>query len=465
MKRTKILCTIGPASKSKSVLKRMISAGMNGIRINTAHADFPRYEEIVKNVREISDLPIMLDIKGPELRIKTEGKLQLTRGQVLEVGVKKSDKTHFTRDVYDQVEEGDLILLDNGLIRTHVSSKKKGKIILKIQNGGNIEGNKSVNIPNKRMSFPLLSEKDLKAIEFGKEKDVEYISLSFTRDAHDVKTLQKHIKGSGIGIISKIENRQGVLNADEIIKESDGIMVARGDLGSELPPEKIPMIQKDLVIRANKAGKISIVATEMLQSMVENIRPTRAETSDVANAILDGADVIMLSAESAIGKHPVESVRILSSIAAEIESQPTCKTIEVESTEAIPTSIARAVSTIMAGAHVDKIVVATRTGYTAMLISNFRVCSEILALTESEKVKRRLHLAYGVKPIWHPPFPGRNMILRAADYCLKNKLVKTTDTVLFTAGKYINKPSTNTIEIHRINELEKYMKEKRVKLD
>jgi len=197
---------------------------------------------------------------------------------------------------------------------------------------------------------------------------------------------------------------------------------------------------------------------------VDNIRPTRAETSDVANAILDGADVVMLSAESAVGKYPVESVKVMSRIAHEVETQPACRTVDAQTNDAVPLSIARAVSTIIGSAPVDKIVVATRTGYTAMLISNFRLCTDILALTEDEKVKRKLHLAYGIKPVTHEHFPSKNMVLRTAEYCLRNKLVKPTDTVLFTAGKYITTPSTNTIEIHKMGELAKYMKKYKITL-
>jgi len=294
LKKTKIICTIGPASLSKEVLERMYRAGMNGARINTAYGDLEQYRVIVNNIREVADIPIIVDIKGPEIRLRVRRKRTLKKGEIVEIGF-NHEEISFNHDFYEKMGVGDEIYIDNGKIRTRVVEKKSGVLRLLVMNSGEIDDGKGVNIPKKQLFVPSLSKKDLEIIEFAKEYDVEYIALSFTRDAQDVKNLRMKAVGFEGGIIAKIENFEGVKNFEKILDVVDCIMIARGDLGIEIELERVPLVQKSIIRRCNQRGKTVVTATDMLESMIHQPVPTRAEVSDVANAILDGTDAVMLS--------------------------------------------------------------------------------------------------------------------------------------------------------------------------
>jgi pyruvate kinase len=290
---------------------------MNGARINTAYGTLDQYRIIIGSLREVADIPIMIDIKGPEIRLKASGRITVNRGDVLEVGENK--EICFNRNIYGYVDVGDYVLVDNGRLRTQVVEKKKDILKLVAATSGEIDDGKGVNIPFKKLATPTLSSRDVEIANLAKEYDLEFISLSFTRNAQDVNNLRKEVNGFKGSIIAKIENSEGVEKFDEILDVSDGIMVARGDLGVEIEPEKVPLVQKSIIRKCNQRGKIVVTATEMLESMTYQPIPTRAEVSDVANAILDGTEVTMLSGETAVGKYPVESVLMMSRIANETE--------------------------------------------------------------------------------------------------------------------------------------------------
>jgi pyruvate kinase len=334
--------------------------------------------------------------------------------------------------------------------------KRNKKVDLKVLVGGFLRKNKGVNIPGKHLDFGLLTPWDKTVIKYAK-KVADFIALSFTRTAEDVRALKQKLSSTEISIISKIESRESLAHLPEIIKESDGIMVARGDLGVEVPSEKLPVIQKKLIGDCNMAGKIVVVATEMLKSMIWEPRPTRAETSDVANAILDGADGIMLSDETAIGKHPVEAVWEMNRIAREVEPYVRHRIPHYES-PSVDESISNAVHKICDGLPVSKVVTLTRSGYTARLISRYRLNKEILAITSSPQVRKKLELLYGVTPVLYN-IPRFRKIPYAAKHLLSLGLVKPTDLALFTAGMYSKKlHTTNVLQIHKIGELAEYTK-------
>jgi pyruvate kinase len=458
MKKTKILCTIGPASLGSKVLKRMFHAGMNGVRINTAFGTIKEYYKIVNIVRDVADIPILMDLKGPEIRLKCKDKIEVEKGGNVRVGFKKSDEISFNRNIYSQLRKGDIILLKKGKVKGKVTKIAGGHVTIQVSDECVLNDGGGVNIPGKKLKIPTLSENDLDVIRLVKKLKLDYIALSFTRNAKDIRNLKKALGRYNAGIIAKIENQEGVDNAEEILDSCDGLMVARGDLGIEIPSERIPLIQKNLIERCNRKGKISIVATEMLQSMEEKPEPTRAETSDVANAILDGSDVVMLSGESAVGKYPAESVKTMAKIALEVETHMPVHTLDEDILDKIPLAITKAVAAVISTVDVDKIVVATRTGYTAMLISDSRVGKDIIAITDDKAVCRKLQLVYAVQPVHHDYFKQSHRILKIARFCEKEGLVRKNDLVLFTAGLYTDKPTTNIIQLHRIDELIGYGK-------
>jgi len=452
-KKTSVMCTLGPASQTKRMLERMFKAGMNIARINIAHGNFQEYRKMIKNVRAVADIPIAVDIKGPELRIQSRGPCSMPKGKVYSIGFSKKDDLYFSHRIYKQIKVGNSVSIYDGLIKTKVVWKRKGKIGLKVIIPGFFEGNKGVNLPGKHLNVPLLSSKDKEAIQMSIKEKVDYIALSFVRSASDVNNLRKYLGRSGIGIISKIENHEGLQNLDEIIEVSDAIMVARGDLGVEVHTEKLPLLQKDIIVRCNIKGKPVIVATEMLKTMVENTRPTRAETSDVANAVLDGADTVMLSEETSVGKHPVEVVETMSKILKETEPYVSSK-IPFKRSERIYAAIGKAVYDICQHLPVDKIVTLTRSGYTAGLISRFRLNKDIITVTDNDIVKRKLCLNYGVKPVVYKKMPAKERIKNTALFLYKKGILKQNETVLFTAGIYTEREhATNIIQIHRMKEL------------
>ena len=454
LKKTKIICTVGPASSSKQTVKKMFQAGMNGARINTAYGNLAQYGLVIETVREVADIPIVIDIKGPEIRIRATQQKVLCKGEIIEVGFNGEDFC-FNHDFFDKMQIDDEVLIDNGKIRTRVVDKKERKLGLLALNNGVIEDGKGVNIPNKSLSVPTFPDSDLEIIQFAKKHDVEYVALSFTRNAQDVRNLSQTNSFKG-GIIAKIENSEGVQNAEEILDAASGLMVARGDLGVEIESEKVPLVQKSLIKLCNQKGKLVVTATEMLESMINQPTPTRAEVSDVANAILDGSDAIMLSGETAVGQHPVDAVDMMTRIANETEKA--VKT-NVEDTAYINISdtVSRAIQRISQNMSINKVIPLTRSGYTARMIARFKIAQPIIAVTPDIKVKKQLELIFGVYPILINYPEEKDRISAVANRLHELRLVNDEETVLFTAAMRTTvKHASNSIEIHKIKEVRKF---------
>ena len=452
MKKTKTICTIGPSSLTGRRLKGMYDAGMNGARINTAYGTAKQHKLIVDNVRKKADIPIILDIKGPEIRLHVAKARAVRRGEKLEIGF-TDEEIRFNHTFYDKMNVTDEVYIDNGKIRTQVIGKTHGKLRLSVMNDGEISDGKGVNIPNKMLSVPTLSHKDYELLDFACDHEVEYIALSFTRNVEDVQNLQSRLQGFKGAIIAKIENSEGVKNFEEILDSVDSIMIARGDLGVEIEPERVPLLQKWMIRQSNQKGKTAITATEMLESMIQRPTPTRAEVSDVANAILDGTDAMMLSGETSIGQYPIESVSMMSRIAHETEGAVESKIQDSRFTN-ISDTVSRSIHRICQNMPVNKVVTLTRSGYTAKMISRFKITPTIIAVTPSTNVKRQLELVFGVNPIHFNHQTEEDRILAVTNKLRLANLVDDDDTVVFTAAFRTSlKHSSNLIEIHNIREL------------
>ncbi|NIQ07387.1 pyruvate kinase, partial [Candidatus Bathyarchaeota archaeon] len=374
------------------------------------------------------------------------------KGDVLEIGFNR-EEIGFNHNFYDKMNIDDPVYIDNGKVRTRVIEKDNGILRLSVMNDGEISDGKGVNIPNKQLSVPTLSKKDLEIIEFAKEYDVEYIALSFTRSVQDVNNLKSKADGFKGAIIAKIENFEGVKNFEEILDAVECIMIARGDLGVEIEPERVPLVQKSIIRLCNQRGKTVVTATEMLESMIYQPIPTRAEVSDVANAILDGTDAMMLSGETSIGKYPVESVSMMSRIARETETAARSH-IEDGKFINISDTVSKSIQRICQNMPIDKIVTLTRSGYTAKMIARFKVVPPIIAVTPEKTVKKQLELVFGVYPIHMDYRKEEDRILAVANKLRSMGLINDEDTVLFTAAfRTVMKHASNHIEIHNIREL------------
>jgi pyruvate kinase len=452
VKKTKIVCTIGPASVSKPTLRKMYRAGMNGARINTAYGTLNQYGKIIRNLRQVADIPIIVDVKGPEIRLKVKGTKAIKKGDILKIG--RGEESSFNNDIYDDMNVGDKVLVDNGRLVMRVLEKKGSVLKVTAETSGEIGDGKGVNIPHKKLKIPILSNRDVKVIQFSIKNDAEFIALSFTRNAQDVRTLEKTAKGFDGAIIAKIENSEGVEKINEILDVTDGIMVARGDLGVEIKPERVPLVQKSIIKKCNQRGKTVVTATEMLESMMYAPIPTRAEVSDVANAILDGTGATMLSGETAVGEYPVESVLMMSKIAKETERAVESH-IKDEGFINISDTVSKAVQRICQEMPVDKVVTLTRSGYTAQMISRFKISQPIIAVTPDERVKRQLELAFGVYPVHIDYTKEYDHIFETAKKLRSTNIISEQDTILFTAASRTSQQhSSNLIEIHNIRELE-----------
>jgi len=452
LKKTKIICTIGPASLEAETLEKMFQAGMNCARINTAYGDLDRYNLIVKHVREVADIPVMVDLKGPEIRLQIDKEQTVNKGEVLEAGF-NGEAISFNHNFIDQMSVGDVIFIDNGRIKTSVAEKDDGLLRLLVEEGGVVADGKGINIPNKQLMVPTLSKKDLKIIEFAKEQKVEILALSFTRNAKDVANLKSATEGFEEAVISKIENFEGIKNFEKILEVSEGIMIARGDLGVEIEPEHVPLVQKSLVRRCNQAGKTVVTATEMLESMMHQPNPTRAEVSDVANAILDGTDATMLSGETAIGEYPIKATAMMTRIALEVE-KATQSSVEDRGFVNISDTVSSSIQRICQNMPLDKVVTLTRSGYTAKMISRFKIKQPIIAVTSNPTAKRQLELVYGVVPVHYEYTQEKDRIQAVACALYSMKLLDIEDTVLFTAAfRTQKKHASNLIEIHALKEL------------
>ena len=413
MKKTKIICSIGPASNSVEVMSKMVDKGMDCARINLSHAtreDILKTLDVVRKVRKQCRVPvaIMYDTKGPEFRTLKfkDGGVTLKKGDTINMskncmlGSEKEFGVNHSNAI-DFIKVGDKVLIDNALLELEVIDKKNDFIVLKALGDGKIQDNKTINVPGVDLNLDFISEVDKKDITFAASHACDYLALSFVNTKEDVIAAREIIKESGgdACIISKIESHRGIKNIDEIIDESDGVMVARGDLGVEVPMEELPILQKNIIKKCREKGKFAIVATEMLASMYENPRPSRAEVSDVANAILNGTDCVMLSGETTIGKYPVPAVEIMSKICKYVESTIDYTNVTYKGTIGISDTIAKLVVDAVEYTDIKLIVTLTMTGFTASRISNLRPNAIILACCPSNHIAERIVLNYGVKPV------------------------------------------------------------------
>ena len=475
MKKTKIICTIGPTSEKEEVLRQLMLAGMNVVRVNLSHGNHEEHKkrlETIKKVREELELPIgiMLDTRGPEIRIGNfkDNEVHLEEGQHFTLTTRDilGDETIVNvsyEGLPKDVKSGDTILIDDGLIELDVIEiKEETDIVCLVKNGGSVSDHKGINLPGIKVNLPAVTEKDYDDILFGIENGIDFIAASFIRKADNVLEIRKILEENGgehIHIISKIENQEAVDNIDEILKVSDSIMVARGDLGVEITTEEIPILQKQLIRKCNEAGKPVITATQMLDSMIRNPRPTRAEVTDVANAIFDGTDAIMLSGETAAGKYPLESVKTMYNIAMKAESALDYKQIfktksdinGVSSTNAI----SKATCTTAQDLGASAILTATSSGYTALAVSKFRPKAPIIAATTSETVMRRLSIVWGVYPVLSAESKSTDEVIDLSIHsALENDFIEQGDLIVITAGIPVGvSGTTNLIKVHTISEI------------
>jgi len=451
MKKTKIICTIGPSSCAKTVLKKMAKAGMDIVRLNFSHGSHADHADKIAMIKEVRDelklpLPILLDTKGPEFRIKTfkNGKIHLNEGDSFTFTTEEleGDETRVSvsyAGICEDMLPGDKILLNNGLVVFRVTEVKAPNVHCVVEIGGEISNRKSMFFPDKELHLEFLSEQDKADLLFGIEQDVDFVALSFVSKAQDVLDAKSFLAangGSHINVIAKIENRAGVTNLLDIMKVSDGIMVARGDLGVEIPYVELPDIQKYIISQCRIHGKRVITATEMLESMIHNPRPTRAEISDVANAVYDGTSAVMLSGETAAGAFPVQSVDAMARIVAQAETHieyiQTIDDFEIETTaEALSHSAATLAKDLKASA----IVVCTRTGATARKVSRFRPNINIIGITTDIHAYRQLALSWGVLPVITDEYTSIDILFYFAKrIAMESGLVKKGDTIVITGG-------------------------------
>jgi len=474
MRKTKIVCTIGPASESVDQLVALMNAGMNVARLNFSHGDHKEHGARIANIREAArrtgkTVGILLDTKGPEIRtgeMATE-KVVLKAGQQLIISMKEvkgtAEKISVTYPgLAKDVHPGSKILLDDGLIELEVVSRTDDEIITKVLNSGELKSKKGVNVPGVSVNLPGITEKDAKDILFGIEQGIDFIAASFVRRASDVLEIRELLEKNHAGhimIIPKIENREGVENIDEILSVSDGLMVARGDLGVEIPAEEVPLVQKMLIKKCNALGKPVITATQMLDSMQRNPRPTRAEASDVANAIFDGTDAIMLSGETAAGEYPVEAVKTMDRIAYRTEQalnyRELYETRSRDSETTITDAIGQAVTNTALKLKVSTIITATVSGHTAKVVSKYRPKALILAVTSTEEALRKLTLFWGVYPVLGKTAASTDEMLESAvDQALKSGFVHHGDLVVITAGVPVGEVgTTNLLKVHVVGEV------------
>ena len=414
MKKTKIICSIGPASSSVEVMKKMVEAGMNVARINFSHATLEENRQVLETIKEVrtltgENISILYDTKGPDFRcgIMQEGGVNLLSGNFIRI-VKENvigNEERFSvncPDAIDKIKEGNTILLEDALMKLQVVSKEFDGVTCVVVDGGILNSKKGINVPGVNLNLPFMSKQDIEDIKYACNNGGDFLALSFVESKENIleaRKLLKEFNREDMQIISKVESSTALKNLDDIIEFSDGVMVARGDLGVEVPIQELPIIQKNMIKKCREKGKFVIVATEMLASMYTNPRPTRAEVSDISNAVLDGTDAVMLSGESTIGKHPIEAVKYMSDICEETEKygEYSYKLQCGKSTD-ITEAIASAVLTSVSSLEVKAIVVPTTGGHSAMVMSNLRPNTIILAICPNEKIARKLSLSYGVYP-------------------------------------------------------------------
>ena len=468
MRKTKIICTLGPSTDKEGVLETLIQEGMDVARFNFSHGSHREQKERLIKLQEIRErlgrpVAALLDTKGPEIRIRTfkEGKVELVEGQEFTLTSDDiegtNEKVSVTyEDLYKDLKPGDSVLIDDGLIGLEVVSIEGKEIHCVVKNGGMVSDRKGVNLPGVDVNMPFISPKDKEDILFGIREGFDFIAASFTRTAEDVAEIRKILYengGADIGIIAKIENQQGVNNIDRIIEAADGIMIARGDMGVEIPLEDVPVIQKEIIAKVYNAGKQVITATQMLDSMIKNPRPTRAETADVANAIYDGTSAIMLSGETAAGKYPVESFLMMAKIAERTEQDIDYKKRffhrDANNNPDITDAICHATCTTAYDLNSKAIIVVTKSGRSAKMISRYRPACDIIGCATSEQVCRQLNMSWGITPVL---LDEKNDVFELYDYAIresqKQKLVDVGDILVFTSGVPIGESgTTNMIKV------------------
>lgn len=473
MRKTKIICTVGPATDDESVMRELMVNGMNVARFNFSHSDYAthqkRFEQIVK-LRSELDLPIatLLDTKGPEIRLGKfadnkpveihDGDIYILTSDDVICDEKRGSVSF--KNLPRDVSAGTQILINDGVIELRAEKVTGNDIICRVIHGGTLSNNKGINVPGAKLSMPYLSDNDMNDLEFGAKMGFDFIAASFVRSAADINYLRKFTKSLGwfdVKIIAKIENNDGVENIDEIIDAADGIMIARGDMGVEIPFEKIPAIQKSLIYKGYRAGKQVITATQMLESMITNPRPTRAEITDVANAIYDGTSAIMLSGETAAGAFPIDTVKTMALIAETTEKNIDYKhqfsnNSKSDSNESIADAIAHATVTTAHDLNAKAIITVTKGGGTARLISKYRPQAMIIGCTTSEKVCRQLNMSWGVTPFVIDEKSNTDELFAAAvETAEKRRLVEAGDIAVITAGVPIGiSGTTNLMKVEKV---------------
>ena len=472
MRKTKIICTLGPATDKGNVLEQLILSGMNVARLNFSHDTYENQKkriDKVKALRTKHHLPVacLLDTKGPEIRLKTfkEERVTLEMGQdfcltTRDVEGTKDIVSVTHKDLHKDIHVGSNILIDDGLVGLKVVAIKGQDIHCK-ENGGTISNRKGVNIPGVELSIPFMSEKDKEDLLFGIKQDVDFVAASFTRTADDIKEMKAFLKANGgedIRIIAKIENSQGVDNIDSIIDACEGIMVARGDMGVEIPEEEVPIIQKMIIKKVIAAGKVVITATQMLDSMMKNPRPTRAETTDVANAIYDGTSAIMLSGETAAGAYPVEAVQMMAKIAKRTEEAINYRKrfddMAKYTNPGITDAICHATCSTAYDLDAKAIITVTKTGFSARMIAKYRPGCDIIGCAMDEKVCRQLNLSWGVQPILlGEEWEVFVLFERAINACKKEGLLENGDITVITSGVPIGRSgTTNMLKVQVVDD-------------
>lgn len=471
--RTKILCTLGPASESPETIRALIREGMDCARLNFSHGDYEEYVRAIQTIREAAEelgrpVAILQDLQGPKIRIGPieGGAVELAEEDVVRLTTRNGPGTRELltttyRELPHDVAPGDRILLDDGKLVLRVEEVEDDETVrCVVVEGGLLKEKKGINLPGVMISTPALTEKDCRDIRFGCEHEVDFIALSFVRRGQDIDALKEEIRAAGGGpqVIAKLEKPQAVENLDDILDRAAGVMIARGDLGVELPPERVPILQKEIIRRANLTKRIVIVATQMLESMTTSLRPTRAEASDVANAIFDGADAVMLSAETATGSHPVEALQMMERIivAAEVEMErsPWKPMHGVERVSDFAEAVCDAATLVAAEVDARHIVAFTQSGATAQLLSKYRPPAPLIALTPYPRVRNRLALSWGVTPmVMEIPVTIDRLIADLEKRLIRDRVVEEGDVVVIVCGAPLDVGGrTNLMKIHRVGD-------------
>lgn len=453
--KTKILVTLGPSTDTKEKLEALIDAGIDGFRLNFSHSNHAYFEHIFHLINDICvdkslPIPILIDLQGPKIRIGDliQPEIEIYSGDTIEIttqnilGTKEKISTSYLQ-LIDDSNIGDFILIDDGLIKLVIEEKKNDSLICKVIEGGILKPKKGMNLPGMKLSIPSVTEKDFNDLEFALKHRVDFIALSFVRKEDDIINLRNWLenKGHKIPLISKIEKVEAVNNFEKILEVSDGIMIARGDLGVEVGVQQVPLIQKNIIRRCNEVGKLVITATQMLESMIQNSVPTRAEVSDIANAVLDGTDVVMLSGETSVGNHPIEAVKVMKQILLTTESEfPEHRSISYQVPENIfenmidasGAAVVKAAEQLKASA----IVIFTHLGIKASIVSKFRPEAKLFAISDKFETLNTLNLHWGIKPFFLDKIRDEESAIQNSMNLLKEKnLIKDGDVIIFTAGE------------------------------